>query len=291
VPFDPRGQNTLVFVSDTQAPSFLETLRAKRDQNEEATRLILDQVCREQGLMATFLLGDLTRAASNEKNWKVVDGFLERLKAQGIPAFAAIGNHDYKWSSKNGERNFRKRFPQLTTLWYSVCIGPAAVIILNSNFDELSEPEKKAQQDFYRGALERFDADRSVRGILVCCHHPPYTNGTVVGPSHEVEREFVPPFVEAKKGLLFLSGHSHAAEHFQMHGRDFLVLGGGGGLLHPVRLGSAERYPDIFPVRSARRMFHYVTVRISDEGLTVTYHMLLIGLSSFEPVHEFTLKW
>lgn len=289
--FDLQTRNTLVFLSDTQAPTFFETLRLKSDRNEEATRLILDQAGRESGMAAAFFLGDLTRAASNDTNWRTVDEFLGRLKTQGVPVFAAAGNHEYKWTSENGERNFRKRFPQLAKLWYSVVIGPAAVIVLNSNFDELSDAEEKAQREFYQGSLARLEDDPSIRGILVCCHHPPYTNGTVVGPSKKVETEFVPPFLNARKGLLFLSGHSHAAEHFKMHGKDFLVLGGGGGLHHPVLLGSSRRYPDVFPLSSERRMFHYVTVRVSAEGLVVTYHMLLWSFSAFEPVHQFTLKW
>lgn len=291
VSYDSQTRDTLVFLSDTQAPTFFEALRYKTDHNEEATQRILDQAGRESGMTAAFLLGDLTRAASNENNWKAVDGFLGRLKENGVPAFAAIGNHEYMWSSRNGERNFRKRFPQLTTLWYSVVIGPAAVIILNSNFDELGEAEKKDQQTFYLNALVTYDDDPTIRGILVCCHHAPFTNGTVVPPSKRVESDFVPPFIKAKKGLLFLSGHSHAAEHFVMHGKDFLVLGGGGGVLHPSLVGSARRYPDIFPIQSPRRMFHYVTVKLSEEGLEVTYHMLLAGLAQFEPVHRFTLKW
>lgn len=291
IPYDPPTRQTLVFVSDTQAPGFFETLWVKRDNNEEATRKVLAQAAREPGLAGAFMLGDLTRAASTDSNWETVDAFLARLKALNVPSYAAMGNHEYKWSSRKGEANFRKRFPELATLWYSVTFGPAAIIILNSNFDELSPEQVRAQAEFYADALAAFDADPAVRGILVCCHHAPFTNGTVVGPTKRVQTDFVPAFLKAPKGLLFLSGHAHAAEHFLEQGKDFLVLGGGGGLLHPCLTGNKCRYQDIFPVLDQRRMFHYVTVRVTEEGLDVTYQMLVMDFSKFLPVHEFTLKW
>lgn len=291
VEFVPQTRNKLLFLSDTQAPSFFETLFVRPDHNEEATQKIFDRAAQEKGLAAAFMLGDVTRAASNDGNWKLVDGFLARLKGEGVPAFAAMGNHDYSWTSANGVRNFRKRFPQVQELWYSVVIGPVAVIVLNSNFKELSAGERKEQMDYYQAALDQYGADPDVRGILVCCHHSPFTNGTVVGPTKKVETDFVPQFHKAKKGMLFMSGHSHAAEHFVIQGKDFLVLGGGGGLLHPCLTGKDCLYGDVFPIKDQRRLFHYVTVDIGDEGLTVSYHMLFVDLSNFHDVGEFTLKW
>ncbi len=291
VEFVPQARNRLLFLSDTQAPSFFETLFVKPDNNQVATQKIFDRAAQEKGLAAAFMLGDVTRASSNDDNWRMVDGFLAKLKAEGVPAFAALGNHDYKWTSRNGLRNFRKRFPQIQDPWYSVVIGPVAVIILNSNFGELSREEQRAQLDYYQAALDQYGADPDVRGILVGCHHSPFTNGTVVGPTKKVETDFVPQFSKAKKGMLFLSGHSHAAEHFVLQGKDFLVLGGGGGLLHPCRTGKDCIYGDVFPIKDQRRLFHYVTVDIGDEGLTVTYHMLFVDLSNFHDVGEFSLPW
>ncbi len=291
VTFDSQARNRLLFLSDTQAPSFFETLFVRPDHNEEATQKIFDRAAQEKDLAAAFMLGDVTRAASNENNWAMVDGFLAKLKTESVPAFAAIGNHDYSWTSQNGMRNFRKRFPQLQKLWYSVVVGPVAVIVLNSNFSELSREEQKEQLDYYRTALDQYEEDPDVRGILVACHHSPFTNGTVVGPTKKVEADFVQPFVRVKKGMLFLSGHSHAAEHFDLQGKDFLVLGGGGGLLHPCLTGEKCIYGDVFPIKDQRRLFHYVTVDIGDDGLTVTYHMLFIDLSNFHDVGRFTLPW
>jgi hypothetical protein len=291
VPFDPQTRNKLLFLSDTQAPSIFETLFLRPDHNEEATRKILDRAAEEKDVAAAFLLGDVTRAASNESNWKVIDGFLAKLKAEDVPAFGAIGNHDYMWTSKAGERNFLRHFPQLKKLWYSVVVGPVAVIVLNSNFGQMTAKARAEQMTYYQDALDQFGSDPDIRGILVCCHHSPYTNTTVVGPDKKVQEYFVPPFVKSRKGMIFLSGHAHAAEHFVLQGKDFLVLGGGGGLLHPCLTGEKCIWGDVFPIKDQRRLFHYVTADIGDEGLTVAYHMLFIDLTAFQTVGRFSLNW
>jgi hypothetical protein len=291
VRFDPVTRNTLAFLSDTQAPTFFETLRLRRHHNEKATRMIFDRILAQQGLAAVFWLGDLTSAASNNSNWAAVDGFLDRLKRAGIPAFAALGNHEYMHSTRAGLANFHKRFPELTRSWYSVRVGPAAVIILNSNLKELSPGERAEQMDYYRLTLSEFDRDPAVRGVLVGIHHPPFTNSRIVSPSARVREDIVPPFFESPKGLLFLSGHAHAAEHFEAGGKDFLVLGGGGGLLQPLLLGAKRKFTDIFSLKGETRFFHFLTVRLDPGGLLVTYEMLRRDFSGFDPVGRFRVPW
>jgi hypothetical protein len=286
-----HARDTLVFLSDTQAPAFLETLKLKTERNEEVTQRIFDRVLREKDLAAVFLLGDLIRAASTDGNWRSVDRFRAGLKQEGIPSFAALGNHEHMWSTKKGLANFRKRFPELGPFYYSVVIGPAAVIILDSNFDEMTEAEQEAQLVFYRKALSEFDADPKIRGVLVGCHQSPYTNSRIVSPGQQVQTDFVPPFLKSKKGRLFISGHAHAAEHFVVQGKDFLVEGGGGGLRHPVRLGPGRPYDDIFPLQTEKRPFHFLTIQLKEKELVVTYQALLQSLGVFEPVHRFSLAW
>jgi hypothetical protein len=36
---------------------------------------------------------------------------------------------------------------------------------------------------------------------------------------------------------LFLSGHCHGFEHYKIGGKDFMVIGGGGGLHQPLKQG------------------------------------------------------
>ena len=284
-------KNEIVFVSDTQSPIFLETLRLASDRNKEAMAKVLDRIVTEPDLAAVFMLGDLTSSGSTDKKWRTIDGFLGRLRNKAVPVFAALGNHDYWWSEKAALDNFRKRFPGLTSSWYSIVIGPVEVIVLNSQFKKLTDVENQGQLAFYRSALARADADPAVKCILVACHNPPYTNSQVVDPSATVRADFVPPFLGSKKGLLFLSGHAHASEHFLEGGKHFVVLGGGGGLLHPLRTEGNRYFPDLFPSRAPKRFYHFVTVRIEKTGLAVAFQLLKRDMSGFDPAGQFSIAW
>jgi hypothetical protein len=93
------------------------------------------------------------------------------------------------------------------------------------------------QDEWLKKTLADLDADAAVQSVIVCCHHSPFTNSRIVRPSKEVEEKFVPLYLESRKARLFLSGHCHAFEHYKVKGKDFLVIGGGGGLRQPFTAG------------------------------------------------------
>ena len=282
---------TFLVLSDTQAPLFWEMLILPWNRNEEARQKILELVLSEPNPAAVFHLGDAVARGSVEKDWKPIDDFLARLRAQSVPIYGVMGNHEYISSSAEGAARFKKRFPEFPLSWFSVRIVPLAFIILNSNFGELTRKERAEQQKFYAEQLAALENDPEVKGIVVCAHHPPYTNSQIVRPSFEGQREFVPLFIKSRKTKLFLSGHSHAAEHFIREGKHFLVLGGGGGLLQPLLVGAAVRYEDHFPLRNKFRWFHYLRLQTSEEGWTVTFRMLRQDLASWVDIYSFGASW
>ena len=282
---------TILVLGDTQAPLFWETLILPRHRNEEARQKILELVLSEPDPAAVFHLGDVVARGSEEEDWKPIDDFLARLRARSIPVYAAMGNHDYMISSAEGAARFKKRFPEFPQSWFSVRILPLAFIVLNSNFGELTRKARAEQQKFYEEQLAALEKDPEVKGIVVCVHHPPYTNSKIVSRSIEVDRDFVPLFLKSRKAKLFLSGHSHAAEHFIREGKHFLVAGGGGGLLHPLYLGSDARYEDHFILRTERRWFHYLRLQVNGEGWKVTFRMLRQDLASWVDIDSFAASW
>jgi 3',5'-cyclic AMP phosphodiesterase CpdA len=287
----PTVKNEIVFVSDTQAPMFFEKLRLLVDRNEEATARILDRISLGPNLAAVFMLGDITSSASSDDKWRPIDEFLGRMRKGGVPVYAALGNHDYFWSTAKALANYRTRFLELSSLWYAVSLGPVRVIVLNSNFDKMTAAERADQVAFYDKALAQAEADPGIKGVIVCCHHSPYTNSRINDPSAEVQAVFVPPFLKSKKCLLFLSGHSHAAEHFVREGKTFLVLGGGGGLLHPLSTGKDRKFEDLFPSQAEKRFYHFLKVRIGETGLIVNFEVLNRDLSGFTSVDQFSIPW
>jgi hypothetical protein len=289
VPEDAKGK--FVFLSDTQSPLWVETLVIEETDNEKATDRLFKALLAEGPLAAIFHLGDLTAVGSSGRAWRHIDRQLEKVRAARIPFYPALGNHDYLFSAYRGLENFYHRFPYCRPSWYCVEMGGIAVVILNSNFDKLSEEERANQQAWYEGKLAALENAPHCRMVLVACHYPPFTNSTVIEPSEEVRDTFVPPFLSFPKCRLFLSGHSHAFEHFIEQGKDFLVLGGGGGLLHPLLQGNEQRWRDRFPIKTETRLFHYLRCVEGEGDLEVTCRMLEKDFLSFEEVYRIQVNY
>ncbi|MCU7514273.1 MAG: metallophosphoesterase [Ignavibacteria bacterium] len=279
-----KNSPVIAFVSDTQEPMMIEKLWLKGDNNELASREIFRAINKEQNLSALFHLGDLTAMGFWPWEWNGVSSELSPLWKRGIPVYPAMGNHEYFLFSSLGRKQFFKHFPYIKSSWYAKQTGDIAVILLNSNFSELSEEEISRQQRWYEQKLREFDRDPSVHYIIVGTHHPPYTNSKVVGPSSEVQRMFVPAFLKTNKCKLFISGHAHAFEHFRKDNKDFMVIGGGGGLLHPTLTGMEARYRDLYT--GSNRMFHYVTIGLQKDSMVVRVKMINRDFRSFGEVHR-----
>ena len=102
-----------------------------------------------------------------------------------------------------------------------------------------------------------------------------------MGSSKAVQQKFVSLFMRSKKTSLFLSGHSHNFEHFKKNGKDFLVIGGGGGLHQPLYPGTDD-LADIAP--EYKPMFHYLTVRRLPGHVLVTSYRLNDDFKDFTTV-------
>ncbi|MBA2745439.1 MAG: metallophosphoesterase [Flavisolibacter sp.] len=276
----------LAFASDTQAPMLVETLWLRSFNNREATKLLFKDV-QKRNPKQFFLLGDVVNLGYSQKQWKPVDVYLNDLRKNDIPVYAILGNHEVMGQPKKGTMEFQKRFPDHERTGYSVKCDDVAVVLLNSNFGQMTPDERKHQEAWLRQTLDELDADANVQFVITCCHHSPYTNSRIVKPSLAVQHDFVPAFLSSKKSQLFLSGHAHAFEHFIVGSKDFLVIGGGGGLKQPLRkgLGSlADLSEDYKP------MFHYLTLYIAGDHLKITSWHLKKDFSGFEEGLELQIK-
>jgi predicted phosphodiesterase len=280
-----------VFLSDTQSPLWFETLRLPDDDNETATRKILNAITADSSCVAVFHLGDLTALGSFDSYWKDFDEETEALREAGIPLYPVFGNHEYMPFARGGKEHMIRRFPFMERSWYEQRVGRVVVLLLNSNFSSLSERERQDQGAWYTRTLRELDADSTVSVILVGCHHPAYTNSTIVNPSEEVQRIFVPPFMQSRKAKLFLSGHAHAYERFHINGKDFVVIGGAGGLLHPLLQGKELRWPDRYSYPGERRFFHYVRCTFGGAGLEIRVMRLLPDKTRFEAADSLNIPF
>ncbi|MEO6719531.1 MAG: metallophosphoesterase [Ferruginibacter sp.] len=274
-----RNDSTeLTFVSDTQAPLWIERFRIKPHNNREATTMIFEGILHRHPA-ALFMLGDVVSLGYSKRSWKKVDIYLEKFKTENVAVSAALGNHELLGRRGKGFKRFISHFPKYVNTGYVEIVDSVAVILLNSNFKFLSSKADSAQVTWYRKRLKELDADPSVLFIITTCHHSPYSNSLLAGSSLGVQKRFVPLFLKSEKSKLFLSGHSHNFEHYQQEDKNFLVIGGGGGLFQPLRTGE-DMLTDLAP--DYKPMFHYISVKRSNKQLQVTSQKLKEDLSGFE---------
>lgn len=256
----------------------VETILLKPFRNRKATELLFADVLVRQPA-AFFLLGDVVNLGYSSRQWRPIDRYLQALRDGAVPVHAILGNHEVMGRPREGIRKFQERFQDHKHTGYLVRYDTIAVVLVNSNFSSLTPEENKKQAAWFEKTLEELDADAEVHAVIIGCHHSPFTNSRIVKPSKEVEQKFVPPFLASRKALLFLSGHCHAFEHYKVKGKDFLVIGGGGGLRQPLRQGLgtlADLSPEYKP------MFHYITVTGLGDSLGVTSYHINKEFTGFE---------
>ena len=276
--------NTIIFVSDTQKPMMVEKLVLKPNHNTRATSLEFNEIL-QQNPGFLYMLGDVVSLGASNRQWKKVDKFLDSCRKQGSDVCAVLGNHEVMLNKRKGEANFNKRFPMNVNTGYVSVADSVAVVLLNSNFNALSTKENDKQQAWYEAMLKSLDTVDSIKAVIVACHHSPYTNSKIVNSSRDVQNNFVPAYIQSKKAQLFISGHAHAFEHFYMQGKDFLVVGGGGGIHQPLNASSTAIKDE---AADYKPMFHYLSVIRINNQLSVTSHFLKPDFAGFDIGKQFT---
>lgn len=269
-------QPLIAFTSDTQEPMWVEKLLLKSDHNQKATEMIFKDV-EAQHPAGLFILGDVVSLGHKTKKWTRIDSYLKQYTTDSIPVYATLGNHEVMFNAARGTRNFRLRFPMYSPAGYLEVIDSVAVVLVNSNFTKMNTAQILAQDNWYTATLKKLDADTAIKLVIVGCHHSPYTNSKIVKPSMEVRQNFLPAFIDSKKCVLFLSGHSHNFERFNMQGKTFMVIGGGGGLHQPLYANAVT--PDLSA--AYKPAFHYLEVRRNGDALQLTSRRLRPDFSGF----------
>ena len=275
---DVKYDNEIAFASDTQAPLWIESVFLKDNNNRKATAMIFNNIAARHPL-ALFLLGDVVSLGTSKKAWKPMKKYLDSCRNIGIPVNAVLGNHEVMGRSNKGQRRFQTFFPNHVGTGYYEIIDSVAVVLLNSNFSKLSSINEEKQLAWYKTTIDMLDANPAVQYIITSCHHSPYSNSKLVGSSKAVQQKFVPYYIKSPKSKLFLSGHSHAFEHFKIDGKEFLVIGGGGGLHQPLSFGTGQ-LTDINPYY--KPAFHYLTVKRFQDHLQISSQKLKEQFDGFE---------
>ncbi len=229
--------------------------------------------------------------AYSEVSWKPIDNFLLRLKKEDIPFYPTLGNHEFFLFAEAGMAQFAARFPDYSPTGSMQIVGNVAIILLNSNFNQMDQYEMDMQENWYQDALRTCDADTAIKAVVVGCHHPPYTDSEVISSDQQVRSNFVPPFMESKKSILFLSGHSHAFEHFVQEKKHFLVIGGGGGLQHQTDEKNEILSEGFIRKQTDIENFFYLQASAKEQQLKLRVQMLRPDFSGFKTQYQFDILY
>ena len=288
-PTESAESNRVVFLSDSQDPIWVETFFVQENNNIQAKEMIFSEILKLSP-SAVFHLGDLVAFGFWQNEWAPSDSFTSSLKKHNIEFYPILGNHELFFPSQLGLKNFVQRYPFHSVTGYSVVKEGVGYILLNSNFNMHTSKEVSQQIRWFKETLLKFDNDPQINFVIVATHHSPYTNSKIVGMDEDVQKYFVPPFINSLKAKVFLSGHAHAFEHFKVKGKDFLVIGGGGGLQHPLYKGEDEKVKDLYDSVSTKRMFHFLEIDNFTDSLKFNVMMLNNKFTSFENVYSLTLN-
>jgi Icc-related predicted phosphoesterase len=278
--------NEIDLLSDTQAPLGIEKLLLKAHNNTLATQKIFEDIIKRKA-STLLILGDVVSLGYQENKWREMDVYLASARKMGISISALLGNHDVMFNAKAGETAFLKRFPDEVNTGFVKMIDSIAFLMMNSNFSMLSKEQIQEQDNFYSRNMQQLDTNQAVKMIIVSCHHAPYSNSKIVGSNKQVQEKLVPLFIRTKKATLFITGHAHDFEHFKIQDKDFLTIGGGGGLHQPLAKG-----PGAIPSLSKgyEPEFHYLIIRRTGNQLTLISRMLKQDFSGFENGYHFSIK-
>src|SRR5678815_3063634 len=114
---DTEQHPDILFLSDTQAPMFVERLVLRTHQNTKATQTILDHIVKLHPTVL-YWLGDIVSLGFRTRKWRTIDQFLEKCRSVGTSVYAIMGNHDVMGRPRKGARNFQQRFPDHVNTGY-----------------------------------------------------------------------------------------------------------------------------------------------------------------------------
>jgi 3',5'-cyclic AMP phosphodiesterase CpdA len=261
-----------------------------REQNDAERARVVAAIAAERPDLLLFT-GDCVFNGGSDAQWEAFDVLTQPLRDAHIPVATAYGNHEY-WLGTNADAHVFPRFPlNGRSHWFSLAVGPLRVVVLDSNAEELGEAAFSSELAWYDAALARFDADPSVRGVLVTFHHPPYTNSTVTGDEPVVQARLVPPFARARKTLAMLNGHVHSYERYVRATKTYVVSGGGGGPRARLATDDARRHTDDQYPGPALRDFNYTVYTLTEGGLHAQVRGLARGASEWRVLDTFELPW
>jgi 3',5'-cyclic AMP phosphodiesterase CpdA len=140
--------------------------------------------------------------------------------------------------------------------WYSFEVGGVHIVMLDSNAYRHAEQLEWLERDL---AAAR---KRGVRAIFATTHDGPYSRGIHRGNRYAADK-YAPVLARHGVAMVF-SGHDHLYQRGEVDGLRYVVSGGGGAPLYPVRCGikGKRRCRVDDGMQHAESAHHYVAVSV-----------------------------
>ena len=261
----PRGTGLrIAVVGDQQRTSRYEIWRERKGAHQRVVESII-----QQKPDALVILGDMVFDGSDDDDWAFYDKLMRPVADARIPCFPIYGNHEYLRSSRAAQMNVLRRFPGIARTWYTVTLDSVTFVMINTNHERITQTMQHDQHRWYDSTMQALETNPATRCVVVCGHHPPFTNSMNVSDNRYVVDNYVPAFLHHPKARLWLSGHSHAYERFVVQGRTFVVAGGGGAPRHKLMTDDEQRHPHAGQPRTRRTMspFHFLMLQRMGDSL------------------------
>ena len=195
--------------------------------------------------------------------WKTA--WNDQYASLGIPFYISLGNHD--WAEPAGPIGeyiyaLTSKSWRLPALYYTYTAGPAQFFAINTN----------ALTERQLAWLKRELARSTAKWKIVYGHFPVYeqTDYTV-----EPQRRLLLPILKQYNVDMYLAGHHHTVQHWQMDGIDYVVTGAGGAANYS--LGDTTRADPARKFVASRPAF--AELEVSEGAITVRF----VGI---EPNHS-----
>lgn len=226
--------------------------------------------------------GDVVERGSEEGDWERYFAVVRPL-SERYPVYMAAGNHEYVRRPLGAQRLFEvfaRQFVEQPPApftafeggaaatrgeakggrgYYALDIAGVHLVALDSNQTKNPEQLRWLQDDLARAQAQR------PRAILVWMHDGPYSMGWH-GDNASLVRDYVPVLERYQVSVLF-SGHDHNYERGRRGQLNYVVTGGGGAELRPLRCGVPGKKKCKYIPAAFFNEHHYVTVDVLPRAL------------------------
>ncbi len=203
--------------------------------------------------------GDMVEDGSSAGDWQSFFD-VEAPLLRDHPIFVAIGNHEL-YGDQAGA-SFARYFGFLDGagtphLYGTTRLGLVRFFFLNATHDWESGEER----DWLVRELSRADTEEGLAWRIAVTHDGPWSSGPH-GGNARLNAAHIPELLAAHKVDLVLSGHDHIYVRGSAGDVKYIVSGGGGAPLYPIR-------PDDRTARKAEATYHFVLVTATADTLRI----------------------